>query len=308
MKKASFKTVMGLVAALMLPVNTHAGTPEHPLVLVHGWFGTASYLNLIAYWNGFGSVLNRSGVEHYVASVSSFNNDEVRGRQLNNYLRSLRATTGHKQFNLVGHSQGGLTIRKTAHDMPSAVASLTTISSPHLGWKVADWALAQENSQQQVAAKLGNLLGNTVGFLSGASTDNDFKSSLEGASTAGRRAFNRRYPTAGVGSSSCATGAASGHVAGYPQRYYSYTGNRVRTNFFDPSDVLLATVDRDIMRGEQNDGFVRVCPSKFGRYLGNYPWNHLDEINQLFGVRGWFTPDPRHVLVNHAKRLAKDGL
>lgn len=308
MKKSKLLCRLGLLATLSATQGAQAATPANPLVLVHGWSGTANYLNFIAYWNGFGSTLNRGRVKHYVASVSSFNNDEVRGAQLNNFIRSLRTYTGHQQFNLVGHSQGGLTIRKTAHDMPYAVKSLTTISSPHLGWRVADWTLQQPGNNQQVAAKLGNLLGNVVGALSGVSSQsNDFASAMDAASTSGRAAFNRRYPTAGVGSG-CSSGQSSGVIDGNTQRYYSYTGNRVGSNWLDISDLGLKAVDHHMMRGEANDGFVRVCPSKFGRYAGNYNWNHLDEINQIFGLRAFWSPDPRYVLLNHARRLGADGL
>ena len=40
----------------------------------------------------------------------------------------------------------------------------------------------------------------------------------------------------------------------------------------------------------------------------DYPWNHLDEVNQTFGLRGWFTPDPVAFYRTQANRLKNAGL
>ena len=60
---------------------------------------------------------------------------------------------------------------------------------------------------------------------------------------------------------------------------------------------------------EANDGLVGRCSSHFGKVLrDDYPWNHGDAINQLFGVRGLFTPDPVDVYREHANRLKNAGV
>jgi triacylglycerol lipase len=40
----------------------------------------------------------------------------------------------------------------------------------------------------------------------------------------------------------------------------------------------------------------------------DYPWNHLDQVNQVLGLTRWFTPDPKAVLRAHANRLKNAGL
>jgi len=40
----------------------------------------------------------------------------------------------------------------------------------------------------------------------------------------------------------------------------------------------------------------------------DYGWNHLDEVNQLFGLRGLFASDPASVLRAQANRLQAAGL
>jgi triacylglycerol lipase len=40
----------------------------------------------------------------------------------------------------------------------------------------------------------------------------------------------------------------------------------------------------------------------------DYPWNHLDEINQVLGLIGPFAPHPVALYVAHANRLKLAGL
>lgn len=52
-----------------------------------------------------------------------------------------------------------------------------------------------------------------------------------------------------------------------------------------------------------------MCNAKFGKTIRNdFPWNHLDEINLMFGIKGTFAPDPVNVYSQHANRLELQGL
>ena len=118
--------------------------------------------------------------------------------------------------------------------------------------------------------------------------------------TAGMAEFNRKFPQAVP--SGCGDGAAV--VDGV--RYYSWTGNRLLTNLLDPSDLPLAVLGR--MLDAPNDGLVTSCSSRLGTHLGDYPLNHLDLINQLAGLRNWFSVDPVALFRQHAHRLQGLGL
>ena len=65
-----------------------------------------------------------------------------------------------------------------------------------------------------------------------------------------------------------------------------------------------------INRGSgQNDGVVSKCSALYGKVLStSYKWNHLDEINQLLGVRGAYAEDPVAVIRTHANRLKLAGV
>jgi triacylglycerol lipase len=92
-------------------------------------------------------------------------------------------------------------------------------------------------------------------------------------------------------------------ISGNSMRWYSFSGNMVKTNGTDISDALLAYTG-DYFKGEANDGLVSQCSSHWGKVIkDNYPWNHLDEINQVFGAIGKGAPEPAAFYIQHANRL-----
>ena len=126
---------------------------------------------------------------------------------------------------------------------------------------------------------------------------------MRSLTTRGSADFSQRF-AAGKPTTACGEGA--GLVQGV--RYYSIGGTGVVTNLLDPSDGLLA-VGSLSFKGAANDGLVGRCSSRWGVVLrDNYPWNHLDEVNQAFGLRGIFTPDPVAFYRSHANRLKTAGL
>lgn len=303
-----------LAAALMLCVlpglalaqSTYTKT-KYPVVLVHGLFGFDSLLGAMDYWHGIPSELRSGGATVYVASVSQAHFSEVRGEQLIAQLDTLRAVTGKPKFNLIGHSHGGPTIRYVASVRPDLVASITSIGSPHTGSKVADAidaSLPPGSPLRPLVAGFANALGGLIAFLDGnASAAQDAIGALTSLSSSGAAQFNARHPQA-MPTTNCGQGAAV--VNGV--RYYSWGGTSTLTNVFDPSDAMLVAGGLFFGR-EANDGLVGRCSSHLGTVLrDNYPWNHLDEVNQIFGIRGLFSSDPRTVVRSHANRLKNAGL
>ena len=65
---------------------------------------------------------------------------DVRSAQLLDYVDDVLSCLCTEKVNLIGHSQGGLDARMLIGplDRAEAVASITTISSPHLGFQLAD--------------------------------------------------------------------------------------------------------------------------------------------------------------------------
>ncbi len=307
------RSIRAAFAALLLCLISTAALAQsgytqtrHPIVLVHGLLGFDSLLGIYDYWYGMPSSLRSGGARVYVADVSASNFSEVRGEQLIRQLDSLRAIHGHAKFNLIGHSHGGPTIRYVAAVRPDLVASVTSIGAPHTGSKVADaldTSLPAGSPLRPLVAGFVNALSGFIEFLSGSRDPQNALGALASLSSRGAADFNRRFPQ-GMPATACGQGAAV--VNGI--RYYSWGGTAVLTNVLDAGDPLLGA--GSLFFGfEQNDGLVGRCSSHLGVVLrDDYPWNHLDQVNQVLGLTRWFTPDPKSVLRAHANRLKNAGL
>ncbi|TAK78884.1 MAG: triacylglycerol lipase [Aquabacterium sp.] len=274
--------------------DTYAKT-RYPVVLVHGLLGYDEVLGY-GYFYRIPDALRAAGATVYVASLPAVNDDVARGEALLRQLRQWAAAGGHTRFNLVGHSQGGTTARYVAGVAPPLVASVTSIGTPH----TFDGTGNVVNLFAFVQAQPGlvKTLADAVSGLSGhPELRNDVQAAIRQV-TEGAQAFNARFP-AGRPTTPCGEGPAS--VDGI--RYYSATGNVAKTNAWDPVDLL----HQD--SGGPSDGFMPVCITHWGQVIrDDYPWNHYDEINQVFGLIGRGAPDPSSFYLQQANRLKGLGL
>ncbi|MBA4112473.1 MAG: lipase [Verminephrobacter sp.] len=296
-------------ALTLLPLqNAHAQSTyaqtRYPIVLVHGIFGFDSALG-VDYFYGIPSALRSDGAKVYVAQVSAANSHEVRGEQLLAQVRNILAVTGASKVNLVGHSQGSPTSRYVSGVAPHLVASVTSVGGVNRGSRVADIVrgVAPAGSVSETLANSTALaLTSLINVLSGGTSLQQLPTAaLDSLSTAGSAKFNQRFP-AGVPTSGCGNGAEL--VNGV--RYYSWTGTKPMTNVLDVSDGLLGVLG--LVFGEANDGLVSACSTRLGKHLGDYRQNHLDEVNQVLGLRDWFSTDPVTLYRQHANRLKVAGL
>lgn len=279
---------------------------KNPIVLVHGLLGFDSLLGIVDYFHGIPGELRDGGAKVFIVDVSQANSSTLRGEQLIRQLDTLKALHGVSKFNLIGHSHGGPTARYVASVRPDLVASVTTVGAPHTGSKTADLirTVAPKGSvQESITAGFINALSVFVGFLSGSARPQDSLAALGSLTTAGAATFNAQHPQ-GQPSSACGQGANL--VGGV--RYYSLGGTSVLTNVLDASDALMAA-GALAFGFEQNDGLVGQCSSHWGTVLrDDYGWNHLDEVNQLVGLRGLFSSSPKSVYRSQANRLKGLGL
>jgi triacylglycerol lipase len=291
-------------ALLSLPAPAQAATTSsaataaqtrYPIVLVHGLMGFDSILG-VDYWYRIPEALRKAGATVLIAKVSAVNDNDVRGEQLLQQLKAWQAASGYTRFNLIGHSQGGPTVRYVAGVAPDLVASVTTVSSPH----VIDTSLPPDGIMQLLTQqpKLFSSLGALIDWLSGASKlPEDANALLAWAQDTA--AFNARFP-AGAPTTPCGQGAERADNGVY---YYSVTGNQPKTNAWDLSDLLFSEMT------VPSDGLVTVCGAHWGKVLrDDYPWNHLDAVNQVFGLIGKGAPDPVAFYVQQASRLKGIGL
>lgn len=274
---------------------------RYPVVLVHGFAGFES-IGPVQYFWGIAADLQQNGAKVYAPAVSAANSTEVRGEQLLAELQRLQAVYGHKKFNLIGHSHGGLTARYVAGVAPHLVASVSTIGSPHHGWGQADAFLSLSGPAPWIPVFLDGLFSFMRSVSGQSAQPQSSVAAWQSMSTPGTRNFNSRFP-AGAPNAWCGQGQSL--VNGI--RYYSITGVGTLTNVLDV-DSLLGPAS--LYYGLQpNDGLIEKCSTHWGEVIrDDYPWNHIDEINHTFGLRGLFTPDPVAFYRSQVNRLKNLGL
>lgn len=309
------KLILGISLLLALVTTTSStyasdyAKTQYPIVLVHGLFGFDDLL-WVDYFYKVPNALNRNGAQVYVATVSPANSTEVRGEQLLTYVEEVLAISGAKKVNLIGHSHGGPTIRYVASVAPELVASASSVAGVNWGSPVADMVragLEPGSSLEGVAATVFNGFVNILEFLTGSNPANlptDTVAALTALTTKETLRFNRDYPE-GMPSAYCRNDGDL--LASNGVYYFSWSGGSTYTNVFDVADPFLAITG--LAFNEPNDGLVSTCSSHLGYVLkDNYRMNHLDEVNQTFGIHHLFETDPVQVFVQHGNRLKQMGL
>lgn len=289
--------------------NNYAQT-KYPIVFNHGMSGFVRIgtddLGL-DYWYQILPDLARNGWNVWATRVSPFNSTEVRGEQLVQQVEEIIALTGATKVNLIGHSHGGPTSRYAAGVIPNKIASVTSVAGPNKGSGVADLILKAEGTVIEAplvgAVNVFSKFITLAQALDPKSFPHDSLAGGRSLSVAGMDQFNAKFPQ-GLPKSAC----SEGDYQQNGMHFYSFTGVGTATNLLDPDSALKLT-SLMINDGKDNDGLVPRCSAKFGKTIrDNYNWNHLDEVNQVMGLRNIFAPDPVSVYRQHANRLKLDGL
>ncbi|MEP7126678.1 MAG: triacylglycerol lipase [Byssovorax sp.] len=284
--------------------DTYTAT-KYPIVLCHGMAGFDSLFGVLDYFYGVESSLTSGGAKVYITHVPQFNTSEARGEALLAQIENIVAVSGKGKVNLIGHSHGGFDVRYVAAVRPDLVASVTTVGTPHKGAELATFLQANLKSggfNQLVVSTLAGSLGTLLGLLSGHTDPQNAVGALASLSAQGAATFNAKYPV-GIPTTACGQGAATSNG----MRFYSWGGTSPLTNILDVGDGALGV--SSLIYKESNDGLVGKCSSHFGTVLrDDYTMNHLDEVNQLFGLTALFATNPKTVFRTQANRLKNDGL
>jgi triacylglycerol esterase/lipase EstA (alpha/beta hydrolase family) len=221
MKRAVYALLALSLSLFVTEGGARAGASRttYPVVFAHGMAGFDNILGYDYWGDDYGTFVGDpcdaflevycngdldSGQKAYIAQVQPFQTSEVRGLDLANDVEGFMATAGASRVNLVGHSQGGLDIRKAARVLYerrgyTVVSQAISISSPHRGSPVAKYILDLGPGVTSVVSALANYYGDVVyqsgnDAVAGAKqlVYNDY-SSTDGVTT-GMRAFNAKYP------------------------------------------------------------------------------------------------------------------
>jgi triacylglycerol lipase len=305
MLRAAICTLILIHCGVSLAASSNYAATRYPIVLAHGFLGFSSEFG-IDYFYGIASNLESNGATVYTANFSSVNGSDVTGEELLAQVQSILAVSGAAKVNLIGHSQGSQSVRYVAAAIPGKIASVTSIDGVVGGSSVADYVLKLEaqspNFVTPLISSLLNAFGSLIDYGSSTSSSTvNAQASLNTLSSAGAAKFNKQHP-AGVPTSSCGQGAAE--VDGV--RYYSWSGDAVSTNWLDISDLLLEVTSL-AFGSTQNDGLVARCATHLGTVISDsYDMNHLDAVNQVFGLVG--STDPVALYRQQANRLKLLGL
>ncbi|MEE4097191.1 esterase/lipase family protein [Pseudomonas viridiflava] len=289
---------------------------RYPLLLVPGLLGFVRLL-VYPYWFGIVKALERGGATVIPVMVSGVNSTEIRGEQLLKVIEQTVRETGVAKVNLIGHSQGALTVRYVAAKRPDLVASVTSVAGPNHGSELADYLERHfppgTLGGRVVNAVIGLLAWTIVAFETGyrgPKLPMDITASHQSLTTTGVALFNRQYPQ---GLPEVWGGNGEELIDGV--RYYSWSGilkpgvtNRGR-NLIDGTNVTCRIFARTFRKERgQSDGMVGRFSSHLGMVIGDdFPLDHFDIVNQTFGLVGKGA-DPVRLFMEHAARLKAAGL
>jgi triacylglycerol lipase len=210
------------------------------------------------------------------ADVPPIGTVAMRAKALAAAIDGVLAETGAKKVNIVAHSMGGLDAREviTTLGYGDRVASLTTISTPHQGSRIADVSLGFVSGQNDDArAVLAKIFGQQP-------ADVDLQGALADLSEKNAPKFEASHPDdtrvyyqswAGVSSALAIPNGADKKACDGKLLW-----NDGRADLVNP---ILAPAMPFVSHGTlSNDGFVLVSSAKHGNFRGCVPADHADEI------------------------------
>lgn len=302
------KQAVLLTAAFVLALTTGpalarvANKTVYPIVFAHGMAGFDDILGYDYWGDDYGYYVldpyENWDIDFYqksfVASVTPFQSSEQRGYELYQDIRGYMASSGAQYVNIVGHSQGGLDLRKAAKSLydykgRNVVKYGISISSPHRGSPIAKHVWNLGPGVSSVIEALAELFGDVVygpgndAYAGLKQLIHDDVSSTDGITT-GTKAFNVAYPPsasyiARPRSFITAQQGSSMNPAMYVVNEY----------FLNPDGDGYATTDADgdgasgIGNGNPNDtdddGLVGINSQQMGYRLQYHEvWGQLDFV------------------------------
>ncbi|WP_286883032.1 MULTISPECIES: alpha/beta hydrolase [Sphingobacterium] len=129
-----------------------AFTLRYPIILIHG---TAAGDNSL-FWGRIPKTFKKNNISFFYGKTDGWGSVANNAQMLKRNLSDLAEKTGATKFNLIAHSKGGIDARYLISTLKGhqMVASLSTISTPHLGTPIADYLMEKHLSRDSVTKKL----------------------------------------------------------------------------------------------------------------------------------------------------------
>jgi triacylglycerol lipase len=260
---------------------------KYPILLVHGT-GFRDGNPVYNYWGRIPAALADRGAKIHYGKQDAWGSVDGNAATIKRSIEEIAERDGVDKVNVIAHSKGGLEVRHmiSALGMAGRIASLTTISTPHLGSKSID-----------IFHDAPAFLYKTAAFFV------DFASRLQGDSSPDFYKASRQMSTRECAAFNAVTQDAPGIL------YQSYAGkmrNPLSDLIYFFLQIFIKAVEGD------NDGLVPVASTHWGEWKGlieSPNWrgvSHSDEVDawrmNLFGF------DVRNVYVRIVEDLKKRGL
>lgn len=162
---------------------------EYPLILVHG-IAAVDKTRLFSFWGRIPKFLKERGIEVYLGMTDSWGDFETNAKKLKETIDRVLLKGNVEKVNIIAHSKGGIEARYLIHkyDYEEKIASLITISTPHLGSELADLALQNKIKHKIYVKKIMKSFGKLF------NDDNpDPYEAIKELSTTSMREFNKQY-------------------------------------------------------------------------------------------------------------------
>ncbi|MCL2800460.1 MAG: hypothetical protein FWD28_01700 [Treponema sp.] len=116
---------------------------KYPVLFIHGSGFRDKTLGFINYWGRIPKLLSKNGAAVYYAGTDAWGSIEKNASTAKQKIEFILEKEKTQKVNIIAHSRGGLEARYliSTMNMGSAVASLTTISTPHFGVKAMNLAV-----------------------------------------------------------------------------------------------------------------------------------------------------------------------
>jgi triacylglycerol esterase/lipase EstA (alpha/beta hydrolase family) len=134
---------------------------KYPVVLVHGVMAKDNNL----FWGRIPEKLKSVGINVFLGNTDSWSGIENNALSLKKTVDSVLEECTAEKVNLIAHSKGGIDSRFLISTLEYApkIASLTTISTPHLGSEIADFIFDKKYIHTKLAKKITRFLAELYG-------------------------------------------------------------------------------------------------------------------------------------------------
>jgi triacylglycerol lipase len=215
---------------------------KYPVVLVHG-IVAHDRGGIIDFWGRIPKKLQENDVKVFFGNTDAWGSYESNAEILKTTIDKILEETNSEKVNIIAHSKGGIDSRYLIwkYNYGDKVASLTTISTPHHGAKIADLIYNQKVIHSRISKNALIIFGKLYG-----DTNPDLFNVNYQLTTEKMREFN--------------VNISMDYKVHY-QSLYTVMRNSFDDLMFFYSHWYLKSVDGD------NDGIVSECSARWGENI-----------------------------------------